>query len=257
MQALQGRTAIVTGGASGIGRAIVREFARSGARVVVADVRSDPREGGQPIIAELASSKAEVVFCATDVSDSVAVTELMETTVRCFDRIDIVVNNAAISLGKNLIDTPEDDWDRSIAANLKGPFLVAKHAVRRMLSQEPLGEIRGRIINIGSQFGFINSPEDFAYGIAKAGIIQMTRQIAVEYAANGIICNAVSPGKIDTGKGGSTMEPRWVDFSRQRTPMPRLGRPDDVARAVAFLASDASTFTTGANLMVDGGWLAA
>lgn len=254
---LDGMVAIVTGGASGIGRAIARVFVRQGARVVIADVRRDPREGGMEIEAEIASLGGEAMFCLADVSDSNSVESLMDVTARRFGRIDVVVNNAAISLGKSMVDTPEDEWERTIGTNLKGPFLVCKHAVRRMIQQEPRNEIRGRIVNIGSQFGIIYSPEDFTYGVSKAGLIYMTRHVAAQYAPYGIVCNAVSPGKIDTGKGGTTMDRKWIDFSLARTPMPRLGRPDDVARAVAFLASDASSYTTGVNLMVDGGWMAA
>jgi NAD(P)-dependent dehydrogenase (short-subunit alcohol dehydrogenase family) len=103
----------------------------------------------------------------------------------------------------------------------------------------------------------IACPENIAYGTSKAGVVYLTRQIAVDYAADFIICNAVAPGKIVTGKTGRAAEPRWMDYSRARTPMPRLGRPDDVASAALFLASDEATFITGENILVDGGWMAA
>ena len=102
----------------------------------------------------------------------------------------------------------------------------------------------------------ISAPEDFAYGVSKSGVVYMTRQIAADYAKQHIICNAVAPGKIWTGKTGSAMEPRWIEYSEARTPMPRLGKPEDVASAAQLLASDEATFVTGVNLMVDGGWMA-
>ncbi|HEV7414981.1 MAG TPA: SDR family oxidoreductase, partial [Tianweitania sediminis] len=112
-------------------------------------------------------------------------------------------------------------------------------------------------INISSQHGHISAPEDFAYGVSKAGIAYMTRQIAADYARHNIICNAVAPGKILTGKGGRAVEQKWIDYSNSRTPWPRLGTPQDVANAALFLASDEATFLTGHNLFVDGGWMAA
>ena len=116
--------------------------------------------------------------------------------------------------------------------------------------------MRGRIINISSQHGMVACPGDFPYSVSKGGIVQMTRQIAVDHAAQGIICNAVAPGTIVTGKPGIANDPDALNYSRSRTPLPRLGRPDDVAGAALFLASDMSTYVTGVNLMVDGGWMA-
>jgi NAD(P)-dependent dehydrogenase (short-subunit alcohol dehydrogenase family) len=148
-----------------------------------------------------------------------------------------------------------------MGVNLKGVYLCCRRAVREMLLQEPRGApdnpCRGRIVNISSQHGMISAPDDFAYGVSKAGVVYLTRQIAADYARDGIICNAVAPGKILTGKTGAAVAPETLEYSRTRTPMPRLGRPEDVANAALFLASDESTYITGANLMVDGGWTAA
>ena len=116
--------------------------------------------------------------------------------------------------------------------------------------------MRGRIVNISSQHGMVASPEDIAYGTSKAGVVYMTRQIAVDYAQDGIVCNAVAPGKILTGKTGRAVEPRWLDYSHARTPWPRLGRSEDVAGAALFLASEDASYVTGHNLLVDGGWMA-
>jgi NAD(P)-dependent dehydrogenase (short-subunit alcohol dehydrogenase family) len=167
-----------------------------------------------------------------------------------------MVNNAAISVGKPLLETTEEEWDHVLAVNLKSVFLGCKRAVQQMLGQEPRGEARGRIVNISSQHGMIAAPEDIAYGVSKSGVVYITRQIAADYASHGIVCNAVAPGKILTGKTGRAVEPRWLEYSRQRTPWPRLGRPADVASAAGFLASDEATYITGINLLVDGGWMA-
>ena len=147
-----------------------------------------------------------------------------------------------------------------MAVNLKGVFFGCKRAVQQMLAQEAQGspgnEVKGRIVNISSQHGMISSPDDLAYGVSKAGVVYITRQIACDYAKEGIVCNAVAPGKILTGKGGKAVEPETLDYATRRTPLPRLGRPEDVAAAAAYLASDEATYMTGVNLMVDGGWMA-
>ena len=171
-----------------------------------------------------------------------------------------MVNNAAISTGQRLTETGEADWDRVMAVNLKCVFFGCKRAVQQMLTQDahgsPGNEVRGRIVNISSQHGMISSPDDLAYGVSKAGVVYITRQIACDYAKEGIVCNAVAPGKILTGKGGKAIEPETLDYARRRTPLPRLGRPEDVAAAAAYLASDEASYMTGVNLMVDGGWMA-
>jgi NAD(P)-dependent dehydrogenase (short-subunit alcohol dehydrogenase family) len=143
-----------------------------------------------------------------------------------------------------------------MAVNAKGVFLGCRAAVRQMLTQEPVGEVRGRIVNLSSQHGMVRAPGAFAYGVGKAAVVYMTRQIAGDYAGDGIVCNAVAPGKILTGIGGRAVAPEVLEYSHARTPWPRLGRPSDVAGAALFLASDEATYITGENLMVDGGWMA-
>jgi len=143
-----------------------------------------------------------------------------------------------------------------MAVNLTGMFNGCKRAVQQMLTQEPRDEVRGRLINIGSQHGVVSCPGDPAYGVTKAGAIYITRQIAADYAKHLIVCNCISPGKIVTGQPGLAADPARMEYARQRTPWPRLGRPADVANAAVFLASNRATYITGANLVVDGGWLA-
>jgi NAD(P)-dependent dehydrogenase (short-subunit alcohol dehydrogenase family) len=125
-----------------------------------------------------------------------------------------------------------------------------------MLTQEPRNEVRGRLINLGSQQGIVTAPHDTPYGVSKAGAIYLTKQIAVDYAQELIVCNCISPGKIVTGQPGVASDPARLENARRRTPWPRLGRPQDIANAAVFLASDRATYITGANLVVDGGWLA-
>ena len=253
---LAGKTAIVTGASSGIGRAIALTFARHGANVVMADVRDDPREGGEPTPTIIEREGGSARFAHADVSRWSDIDALVQGAVDAFGRLDVIVNNAAISTNQPLLETSEEDWDRVMAINLKGVFFGCKRAVQQMLEQEPIDEVRGRIVNISSQHGMICSPNNVAYGTSKAGVVYMTRQIASDYAKRQIICNAVAPGKIDTGKPGPAASEASLQYSHFRTPMPRLGRPQDVANAALFLASDEATFITGENLMVDGGWMA-
>lgn len=256
-QRLKNRTAIVTGGSSGIGRAIALHFAAHGANVVVADITLEAIEGGEPVCDLIARQGGTALFLRTDVSRAADVELLTSLTVSRFGRLDILVNNAVLRAGKPLVDTEEADWDRVMDVSLKGAYLCARAAVRQMLRQDPIVEARGRIVNISSQHGHVSAPEDFAYGVSKAGIAYMTRQIAADYGPRQIVCNAVAPGKILTGKGGRAVEPRWLEYSAARTPWPRLGTPQDVANAALFLASDEASFLTGHNLFVDGGWMAA
>ena len=180
----------------------------------------------------------------------------IDAAVASFGRLDILVNNAAIGTDTPLTETPLADWNRVMAVNLTGPFLMARAAVKQMLTQEMVRGVRGRIVNITSQHGMVAAPNDIAYGVSKSGLVYMTRQIAVDYAKHHILCNAVAPGKILTGKTGRAVDPAILAYSESRTPMPRLGTPDDVAGAALFLASDDASYVTGENLMVDGGWMA-
>jgi NAD(P)-dependent dehydrogenase (short-subunit alcohol dehydrogenase family) len=251
MKRLQGKTALITGASSGIGRAIARKFHDEGATLLLMDVTEAVLEGGEPTHRML-----DVPFFQGDVSKEEDVEEAVRRAAQPTGRLDIVVNNAVVRLGKKLTDTSLEEWNRLMAVNVGGVFLMCRAAVQRMLGQEIRNEARGRIVNLSSQHGMIAAPEDIAYGTSKSAVVYMTRQIAADYGPDSIICNAVAPGKILTGKTGRAIEPRWLDYSRARTKLPRLGRSQDVANAVLFLASDEATFITGENLMVDGGWMA-
>jgi NAD(P)-dependent dehydrogenase (short-subunit alcohol dehydrogenase family) len=253
---LQDKVVIVTGGSSGIGRAIAMLFAQEGATVVVGDLSETVLEGGEPTCALITAAGGAARFQRCDVSAWAEMDALVGETVAAFGRLDVMVNNAAIrGAGTRLHETTEEDWDRVMAVNAKGVFFGCKRAVQQFLTQEIRDEARGRIVNISSQHGMVAAPGKLAYGTGKAAAAYMTRQIAVDYAKDHIICNAVAPGRILTGRpvGAGTDA---MEYSIMRTPMPRLGRPMDVARAALFLASAEASFVTGHNLMVDGGWMA-
>jgi NAD(P)-dependent dehydrogenase (short-subunit alcohol dehydrogenase family) len=256
-QRMAGKVCIVTGAASGIGRAIARLLAANGAIVVIADLTTEVIEGGVPTAELIAADGNEATFIATDVASSAQVEALVARTVSRHGRLDVLVNNACIRHARPLLELEEADWQRVLDVNLSGVYRCCRAAVRRMVAQAPVDEVRGRIVNLASQHGMIAAPEDLAYGVSKAGIAYLTRQVAADYAARQIVCNAVAPGKIQTGQGGRALDPAVMDRAVRRTPWPRLGRPEDVARAVLFLASSEASFVTGAQLMVDGGWMAA
>jgi len=254
---MAGKVCIVTGAASGIGRATARLLAAHGAVVVVSDVTTEVIEGGVPTVDLIAQDGHPAEFVRADVSCTGDVEALVARTVARHGRLDVMVNNACIRHARPLLELEEADWQRVLDVNLTGVYRCCRAAVRQMLAQEPVDEVRGRIVNLASQHGMIAAPQDLAYGTSKAGIAYLTRQVATDYAAQGIVCNAVAPGKIQTGAGGRAVDPVVLDRAVRRTPWPRLGRSEDVARAILFLASSEASFITGAQLMVDGGWMAA
>src|SRR5580765_4452467 len=252
---LAGKTAIVTGASSGIGRAIAVSFAAEGAAVVIADIVGEPLEGGDSTVKLIEASGGTAAFEKVDVSRWDQIDRLVSATVARHGRLDVMVNNAATYSGTPLIDTTPAQWDQVMGVNLTGMFYGCKRAVQQMLTQAPRSEVRGRLINLGSQQGIVTSPHDTPYGVSKAGAIYLTKQIAVDYAQDLIVCNCISPGKIVTGQPGAPSDPARLENARQRTPWPRLGRPQDIANAAVFLAGDRATYITGSNLVVDGGWL--
>jgi glucose 1-dehydrogenase len=251
---LRDRVVVVTGGSSGIGRAIALRFADEGARVVVGDVVRDPREGGQTTELLLGDRGCHV---DADVARADDVDALVRAAVDRYGRLDVMVCNAGIAgrYSKSLLETTEADWDAIMAVNLRGVFLCCRRAVGEMVEQEPIGEARGRVIIISSQHGMIGPPGHFAYAVSKGGLVNMTHQLAVDYAPRGVLVNAVAPGKILTGSP-EQQDPDVLAYSHARTPFPRLGRAEDVAGAALFLASDDSGYVSGVNLLVDGGWMA-
>jgi glucose 1-dehydrogenase len=253
---LAGKIAVVTGASSGIGRAIAISFASEGASVVIADITEQPIEGGESTFDIIVRAGGTASFHKTDVGRWDEVDSLIGTTVERHGRLDVMVNNAATYSGTALLQTEPAQWEEVMRVNLTGMFNGCKRAVQQMITQEPRQEVRGRVINLGSQQGIVTCPGDTPYGVSKAGAIYITKQIAVDYAKDLIVCNCISPGKIVTGAPGLAKDPARLEYQRRRTPWPRFGRPEDVANAAVFLASDRASFITGSNLVIDGGWLA-
>jgi len=253
---LKGKIAVVTGASSGIGRAIAIHFANEGASVVLADVTEEPLEGGESTLAVITRTGGAASFQRTDVGRWEDVDTLIGNAVKRHGRLDVMVNNAAIYTGTALLQTEPAQWENVMRVNLTGMFNGCKRAIQQMIAQDPRHEVRGRVINLGSQQGIVTCPGDMPYGVSKAGAIYITKQIAVDYAQDLIVCNCISPGKIVTGAPGLAKDPARLENARRRTPWPRFGRPEDVANAAVFLASEQASFITGSNLVIDGGWLA-
>ena len=252
------RSAVVTGASSGIGRAISVRLADDGFHVLLADVRRDPLTGGDPTEDVIRQRGGSAEYVQADVADPAQCQRLVGAAVERTGSLDLLVNNAVLAgaHSKPLLDTEPDDWDAMMAVNLRGPYLLCRAAVRQMLTQPLDGDARGRIINITSQHGMVGCPGHFTYSVGKGGLVQMTRQIAVDYGRDGILCNAVAPGKIVTGTPGDlSADESGLAYVQSRTPFARLGRSEDIAAAVAFLA-EAASYVSGTNLMVDGGWMA-
>jgi glucose 1-dehydrogenase len=253
---LAGKIAVITGASSGIGRATAISFAAEGAAVVIADLTAEPLEGGETTVELILRTGGAASYETVNVAKWEHIDALITNTVRRHGRLDVMVNNAATYSGTALLETTPEQWEHVMAVNMTGMFFGCKRAIAQMLTQEPRNEVRGRVINLGSQQGIVTAPRDTAYGVSKAGAIYLTRQIACDYAKDLIVCNSISPGKVVTGKPGLAMDPELLANAVRRTPWPRLGRPEDIANAAVFLASDRATFMTGSNLVVDGGWLA-
>jgi glucose 1-dehydrogenase len=226
--------------------------------VVIGDVREEPREGGRPTVDLIAEQGGSGELVQADAASWQDNDLLVRTAVERTGRLDVMVPNAILAgtHAKGLLETEEADWDAIMGVGLRGVFLGCKRAVQQMLTQEPIGDARGRIVNISSQHGMVGPPGHLAYGVAKGGDIQLTRQIAVDFGARGVICNAVAPGKILTRPVDEPDSPEVLAYSHARTPFARLGRAEDVAAAALFLASDECSFVSGTNLLVDGGWMA-
>jgi glucose 1-dehydrogenase len=252
---LSNRVAVVTGASSGIGRATAIALAEDGARVVVADLQEESRDGEQPSTTEaIAQHGGETAFVRCDVSRSADVTALFAVARERFRGVDILVNNAGVFVRNALTDVSEDEWDRVLSVNLKGYYLTARLAIPIMLERGG----GGAIVNVGSIHGLLGTGMAASYCASKGGVDNLTRQLAVDYAPRGIRVNSVAPGTIETAMSKPFRDdPDMLAEYRRRTLLPRLGMPRDVANAVVFLASDEASFITGHTLVVDGGWTAA
>jgi NAD(P)-dependent dehydrogenase (short-subunit alcohol dehydrogenase family) len=220
-------------------------------------VRFDPREGGLPTHELINDNGGEAVFVEADASRWDDIDLLVEAAVGNGRRLDVMVNNAILAgrHSKGLLETEEEDWDAIMAVGLRGVFLCCKRAIQQMLTQEPVAEARGRVLNLSSQHGMVGVPGHVAYAAAKGGVVNLTRQLAVDFGPRGVMVNAIAPGKILTAPDEPDTE-EVIEYSRTRTPFFRLGQPEDVATAAVFLASDDCSYISGTNLLVDGGWMA-
>jgi glucose 1-dehydrogenase len=261
---LKERVVVVTGGSSGIGRAIAVRLAAEGARVVIGDLDTLPRwapEGAVSTVELIEARGGQARQLVADVTRLEDIERLIEAALQFGGRLDVVVNNAGKVGGSSLLEATDDEWQGFLDVNLTSQFRLCRAAVTQMLTQEPRLEVRGRIVNVSSQWGFTAPPGRVAYGVTKAAIAHLTRQLAVDYAVHGVIVNTLAPGRIITGTHPGEvdyLESGVVDddtaFSLSRTPYPRLGRPEDVAGAALFLASDDCSFISGQTIHVDGGW---
>lgn len=241
---LSGQTALVTGGARGIGRAIAERLARSGANIVVADILMDEAAG---TAAEIGKSGVRTLAVRLDVSSAESAKEAVEAAMKEFGRLDILINNAGITKDGLLIRMKEEDWDAVISINLKGVFLCTKEAIKAMSKQR-----YGRIINIASVVAFMGNPGQANYGASKAGIVGFTKTVAREYASRGITVNAVAPGFISTAMTDALPEGVKEEMKRA-IPLGRFGSIEDVAASVLFLASPDAGYITGQVIHVNGG----
>ena len=247
---LEGKVAFISGGARGMGAAEARMFAREGAMVTIGDVLE---EEGRRVAAEIGEAGGQAVFVSLDVTSEAQWNDAITATVERFGGLHVLVNNAGIGGGGNVEQTTEAEWDRTMDINAKGVFLGTKAAIPAMRQSGG-----GSIINISSQLGIVgvdnSSPQ---YQASKGAVRLLTKATAIQYAGEGIRANSVHPGPIITPmtEAGRADQERH-DLTISRIPLGRYGEPDDVAYGVLFLASDESSFMTGSELVIDGGWVA-
>jgi len=248
---LEGKVAIVTGSERGIGRGIAIAFAKEGCKVVVNGHKKT--EEGEDVVNEIKNLGSDAVLVVADVSKESDVKNLIEKTIKKFGKLDILVNNAGILVSGTVTTLTEKDWNRQMDVNLKGVFLCTKYTVQQMVKQGK----GGRIINISSIAGLVGFPGISAYCASKGGVTELTREVALDVAKYGITVNAINPGIIMTDMTKDMLnDPTTKKSFMESTPVGRVGQPEDIGNAAVFLALDESSFITGHNLIVDGGWTA-
>jgi NAD(P)-dependent dehydrogenase (short-subunit alcohol dehydrogenase family) len=247
---LEGKVALITGAASGIGLATAERFLTEGASLVMADNQAEALEAQ--------AARLGAVAVVMDVTKSADVRRAVEAAVTRFGRLDVLFANAGIGFTGAIVDSSDDDWDQVMAVNAKGVFFSARESIRQMLAQTRPG---GSVVINGSISGLVGIPGQAPYGPSKGAVVEMTRQLAVEYATKGVRVNCVCPGTVDTpvlrrGMAMSSDPEAFLAMLIAGHPIGRIGLAEEIASAVAFLASDEASFITGAILPVDGGYTA-
>lgn len=254
---LDTKVAFVTGAGSGIGEAIARLFAQQGASVILADLNLSSAER---VAEEIRTAGGQARAQQLDVAVESEVQAALELVATSEGRLDILVNNAGVSHVGSLLETSLQDWERVMDVNVGGVFLCAREGVRQMLAQSPAG---GVIINLSSTAALIGVERRLPYSASKGAVLALTRSIAIDFVAQGIRCNAICPGTVQTPFVDGYLARHFAgreDEARQqlhaRQPLGRMGRPDEIASAALYLASDEAAFVTGSALVIDGGWTA-
>ena len=254
---LDQKIALVTGAGSGIGEHIAQLFAQQGAHVILADISMDTAE---QVAAGIRAAGGSTRVQQLDVAEESQVKAAIERVAATEGRLDILVNNAGISHVGTILETSLADWERVMSVNARGVFLCAREGVRQMLAQSPVG---GAIINMSSVVAIIGVDRRLPYSASKGAVLALTRSIAIDFVTQGIRCNAICPGTVQTPFVEGYLArnfPGHEDEMRQqlhaRQPLGRMGRPDEIAYAALYLASDEAAFVTGSALVIDGGWTA-
>ena len=254
---LDQKIAFVTGAGSGIGEQIARLFAQQGAHVILADIKLDAAER---VSGEIRAAEGSAHAQQLDVAEEPQVRAAIEQVAAVEGRLDILVNNAGISHVGNILETSLQDWEHVMSVNARGVFLCAREGVRQMLAQSPAG---GVIINMSSVAATIGIDRRLPYCASKGAVLALTRSVAIDFATQGIRCNAICPGTVQTPFVEDYLARHFAghedEVRRQlhaRQPIGRMGRPDEIAHAALYLASDEAAFVTGSALVIDGGWTA-
>ena len=250
---LDGKTAIVTGAAKGIGFAIAERFVREGARVVIADLNQDEGSAAEAELEKLGTA----LFVRADVAKRLDIHNLVAASLDAFGDVDILVNNAGIDHKADFLDLTEADFDRVLSVNLKGSFLAGQAVARFMVDKVKSGGAPGAIVNMSSVNAVVAIPDQVPYAVSKGGVAQLTTVMALALAPYGIRVNATGPGSIATDMmARGIADPAARNRVLSRTPLGRLGEPDEIASVAAFLASDDAGYITGQTIFADGGRLA-
>ena len=253
MDELVGKKAIITGGASGIGRAAALLFVSAGAAVVIADIDD---QGGEAVVKKIHAGGGEGIYVLCDVTKADDCQRTVQRTINSFGGVDILFNNAGIIRRASIIDTTEEQWDRVMAVNVKSIFLMSKYTIPHMVQAGG-----GVIVNTSSGWGLVGGRNAVSYCASKAAVVNMTKAMALDHGAQNIRVNCICPGDTDTpmlrveARQLGENEKTFLDDAADR-PLQRIGTPQDIAQAVLYLCSDAASYVTGSSLVVDGGGLA-